>query len=110
MCVTSMVTLLVHLLTLPYERLYTNITETVILALLVIINCSLVESSSVAVPEELVSLLIVLPYLFATGYIALMIASPAWYMFYHAFTHTFPITISHHRHHAQPMILQHIAH
>ena len=78
MCATSMGVLLVHVTTLPYKKLYTNIIETVILALLLIINSSLVESSSIAVSEELVSFLVLLPYFYAIGYIAYKTTAPFW--------------------------------
>ena len=78
MCATSMGVLLVHVTTLPYKKLYTNIIETVILALLLIINSSLVESSSITVSEELVSFLVLLPYFYATGYIAYKTTAPFW--------------------------------
>ena len=78
MSMTTTVILIVHTSVLPYKKLYTNIIEAVILALLLIINSSFVESSSVAVPEQLIVLLIVSPYIYAVGYIALMIGSSLW--------------------------------
>ena len=78
MSVTATVILIVHISTLPYMNLYTNIIETVILALLLIINSSFVESLYVDVPEEMISLLIVLPYIYAIGYIISRIGSALW--------------------------------
>ena len=78
MSLTAIVILIVHISALPYMKLHTNIIETLILALLLIINSSFVESSSVSVPEQLISLLIVLPYTYAIGYIAWKIGSFLW--------------------------------
>ena len=80
MSLAAIVILIVHVSVLPYVNLHTNIIEAFILALLLAINAALVESSSVSVPEELISLLIVLPYLYAICYIIWTIGSLVWYV------------------------------
>ena len=80
MSLAGLAILSVHIWVLPYTKLYINIIEATILAILVVINASCVESTSIYVPEWLISLLILLPYVYTMCYISWAVCSLCWYV------------------------------
>lgn len=69
MVLVSVVVLLVHLLSKPYESRYVNIIEAMILVNLVAVTVIFLDPTDNPVPEWLSTTLLILPYLYAVVYI-----------------------------------------
>ena len=81
MSVAALVVLLVHLFTKPFEKMYINVIEAVILLDLLMVTVAFLDPSNTPVPFAFSTVLLLLPYAYATAYIFYRILGKRlWYV------------------------------
>ena len=69
MSLAALVVLIVHLFTKPYCKEHINIIEAAILLNLLIVTGAFLDPYNVQVPEAISTILVLLPYVYAAGFI-----------------------------------------
>ena len=80
MSLAALTVLIVHLFVKPYEKMYINVIETAILLNLLMVTAAFLDPSGRPIPEWLSSILVVLPYLYAVGYVGWRISRTLWWV------------------------------
>lgn len=80
MSLAALVVLLVHLFTKPFKQLHINIIEAAILLNLLLVTVAFLDPSNSPVPFPLSTLLLFLPYIYATCYVLYrLVGKRLWY-------------------------------
>ena len=78
MSLSALTVLIVHLFVKPYDKMHINVIETGILLNLLMVTAAFLDPSSRPVPEWFSSLLVLLPYFYAIGYIGWRLSQSLW--------------------------------
>jgi hypothetical protein len=81
MSLAALTVLIVHLFAKPYDKMHINVIETAILLNLLMVTAAFLDPSGRPIPEWLSSILVVLPYLYAVGYVGWRISRTLWKRF-----------------------------
>ena len=78
MSLAALTVLIVHLFTKPYEQMYINVIEAAILLNLLMVTAAFLNPSNSPVPVWFSTLLVLLPYFYAIGYLGYVIVRKIW--------------------------------
>ena len=78
MSLAALAVLIVHLFVKPYEKMYINVIETAILLNLLMVSAAFLDPSNSPVPEWFSTILVLLPYCYAVGYISWRVGEHLW--------------------------------
>lgn len=80
MSLASLVVLIVHLIVKPYKKEHNNIIEAAVLLNLLLVTGAFLNPSADQVPYGFAVFLVVLPFVYALGYIVWRVGKKLWYV------------------------------
>ncbi len=80
MSMSALVVLIVHLFAKPFKKMYINIIEAAILLNLLLVTVAFLDPSNTPVPFEFSTVLVLLPYGYAIGYLVYASGLKIWYI------------------------------
>ncbi len=78
MSLVALGVLIIHVFTKPFEKMYINVIEAAILLNLLMVTAAFLDPSNSPVPFAFSTILVMLPYIYAAGYISFTIGYIIW--------------------------------